>query len=506
MAALALLTAACTNDDSELTAPQPAQGGGIPFEATISVDNGAATRALAESGNDLVATWAVGEKVALIHNGVSDEMEVASISGGVATISGTMTGSPANGDAVTVIYPASAVDATTKDVKADLLAAQDGTLTGTGGTSIAEKYDVRKSSGATLRVSGGKASLNGNVSLANQYAIFKLTLKDVAGTADKAATKFIVKDGSNNVLTTVTPGSATNVLYVALPALAAGTYWFDATVGDKPYIAKATVSTATTAGNYYQSTVKMATLGDLMGSDGKFYADGAAATAANTTPIGVIAYLGTDAFTETGTDVGGSTFTGHGLVLCLKNAASGVKWSTETGAYEFGESARVNNADALKRTTDVSGYTNTTTLAAKADAETKYPAAWQAKNYTGLAAPATGTTGWFLPSAQQWVKMQEGLGGLAEGDITWLSWFKNDHSAATAWETAMAKAGAKGTAYDSVTDDYLWYWSSSEYSAGIAVYLYIDATDTGTNYGFFWLLDVKGNSGAYGRVRPVLAF
>lgn len=429
MAALALLTAACTNDDSELTAPQPAQGGGIPFEATISVDNGAATRALAESGNDLVATWAVGEKVALIHNGVSDEMEVASISGGVATISGTMTGSPANGDAVTVIYPASAVDATTKDVKADLLAAQDGTLTGTGGTSIAEKYDVRKSSGATLRVSGGKA-----------------------------------------------------------------------------YIAKATVSTAITAGNYYQSTVKMATLGDLMGSDGKFYADGAAATAANTTPIGVIAYLGTDAFTETGTDVGGSTFTGHGLVLCLKNAASGVKWSTETGAYEFGESARVNNADALKRTTDVSGYTNTTTLAAKADAETKYPAAWQAKNYTGLAAPATGTTGWFLPSAQQWVKMQEGLGGLAEGDITWLSWFKNDHSAATAWETAMAKAGAKGTAYDSVTDDYLWYWSSSEYSAGIAVYLYIDATDTGTNYGFFWLLDVKGNSGAYGRVRPVLAF
>jgi hypothetical protein len=242
-------------------------------------------------------------------------------------------------------------------------------------------------------------------------------------------------------------------------------------------------------------------LGDLYYSDGTW----SSTLVAGKTPIGVIAYLGTDAFTETGTTVGGSTFTGHGLVLCLKNAASGVKWSTETGAYEFGESARVNNADALKRTTDVSGYTNTATLAAMEDAATKYPAAYQAKNYTGLAAPATGTTGWFLPSAQQWVKMQEGLGGLAEGDIKWTSWFDNDNTAATAWETAMAKAGTKGTAYDSVTDDYLWYWSSSEGSADYAVSLGVDATGTGSSYGFFWGYDGKGLS-VNSRVRPILAF
>ena len=243
-------------------------------------------------------------------------------------------------------------------------------------------------------------------------------------------------------------------------------------------------------------------LGDLYYSDGTW----SSTLVAGKTPIGVIAYLGTDEFTETGTTVGGSTFTGHGLVLCLKNAASGVKWSTETGAYEFGESARVNNADALKRKTDVSGYTNTATLAAKAYAATKYPAAYQAKNYTGLAAPATGTTGWFLPSAQQWVKMQEGLGGLAESDITWDDWFNTNHSAATAWETAMAKAGEKGTDYDSVTDDYLWYWSSSEYSAYSAVYLYIDATKTGTDYGFDWSYADKDYSYPLNRVRPVLAF
>ena len=242
-------------------------------------------------------------------------------------------------------------------------------------------------------------------------------------------------------------------------------------------------------------------LGDLYYSDGTW----SSTRVAGKTPIGVIAYLGTDAFTETGTNVGGSTFTGHGLVLCLKNAASGVKWSTETGAYEFGEGARVNSLDALKRTTDVSGYTNTTTLAAKDDAATKYPAAWKAKNYTGLAAPA-GTTGWFLPSAQQWVKMMEGLGGLAEGDIKWLSWFDNDHTAADKWETAMAKAGTKGTAYDSVTDDYLIYWSSSEYSANYAVNLIVNATDTGAFYGFYWCYYYKDSSDSNYRVRPVLAF
>lgn len=243
-------------------------------------------------------------------------------------------------------------------------------------------------------------------------------------------------------------------------------------------------------------------LGDLYYSDGTW----SATLVAGKTPIGVIAYLGTDAFTETGTDVGGSTFTGHGLVLCLKNAASNVKWSTEMDDYEFGESAKVDGVDALKRTTDVSGYTNTTTLAAKDDAATKYPAAYQARNYTGLTAPATGTTGWFLPSAQQWVKMQEGLGGLAEGDIKWRSWFNNDHTAADKWEMAMAKAGTKGTAYDSVTDDYLWYWSSSEYSASIAVSLLVDATGTGTGYGFYWNNDNKDGSNTDDRIRPVLAF
>ena len=190
-------------------------------------------------------------------------------------------------------------------------------------------------------------------------------------------------------------------------------------------------------------------------------------------------------------------------MLCLKNAASGVLWSYEVNDH-LSDDEKVDDLDDLKRMTNVSGYTNTATLTVDAATTAKYPAAAAAKNYTGLAAPA-GTTGWFLPSAQQWVRMMTGLGGLAESDITWLSWFNNDHSAATAWETAMAKAGAKGTAYDSVTDAYLWYWSSSEYYATYAVSLDVDATGTGTG-GFYWGIDRKEDPDANNRVRPVLAF
>jgi hypothetical protein len=65
-----------------------------------------------------------------------------------------------------------------------------------------------------------------------------------------------------------------------------------------------------------------------------------------------------------------------------------------------------------------------------------------------LAAPA-GTTGWFLPSAQQWVKMMTGLGGLKASDINkWYDWFDQSHTAVDNWEAAFKKAGSGN--YDSM--------------------------------------------------------
>ena len=204
IAALLLALAACNKIESENGPVENIVG--IPFSATVSLGDNAATKALAESGSTIVAAWAKGEKVALIHNGVSDEMTVSSVSGGVATITGTITGSPSDGDAVAIIYPSTAADGTTGNVKADLLTTQDGTL-----ATIASAYDVRKGSG-TLAVSSSAASLSGNVSLTNQFAIFKFTL---SGPSIDATHPLVIKDNaSNTTITTVTPASTATSVFV----------------------------------------------------------------------------------------------------------------------------------------------------------------------------------------------------------------------------------------------------------------------------------------------------
>lgn len=103
--------------------------------------------------------------------------------------------------------------------------------------------------------------------------------------------------------------------------------------------------------------------------------------------------------------------------------------------------------------------------------------------------------------------MIEGLGGLSESNITWNFgnyWFNNDNSAATAWENAMEKAGGKGTAYNSMTDVYFFYCSSSEYSTEYAVELVVDAEDN--EHGLRWNYYNKNGKAEKHLVRPVLAF
>lgn len=250
LAALALAFAACSSDDYEMTDQQPAQGEGIPFSATISVGNNAFTRALTESGNTLVATWAVGEKVALVHDNRKDEMTVSEVNDGVATIIGTITGSPSTGDSVTIFYPFTAAPITGNEVST-VLGRQDGTL-----GSIAEKYDVRKGT-ATLKVSGGTATLNGNVSLANQFAIFKFTVRLYDGTTPISTKELVIT--ADGYTYSVFSFPASDVLYVALPAVDGKKVIFDAMANDgkNSTYTCAKLRTTFAAGKFYQSTLKM---------------------------------------------------------------------------------------------------------------------------------------------------------------------------------------------------------------------------------------------------------
>ena len=258
IAVLALAMAACSNDTEQPAAAQAScPGGGIPFSATITT--GSQTRALTEnpSDNTLDAAWATGEKVALVHGETLDEVEVTKNDDGTATITGSLTGSPKQGEAVTVIYPASAVDATTKAVKTDLLSTQDGKL-----ATIATSLDLRQSDGATLTVGADHASLNGTVTLSNQLAIVKFSLS--YGSNPLAAKTFVIKDGDGKTLTTVKPSEAASNLYVAMaPPATAATFRLEASDGTFLYIYEKSGVTLT-AGKYYQSPVTLDVVEETM--------------------------------------------------------------------------------------------------------------------------------------------------------------------------------------------------------------------------------------------------
>ena len=465
IAAMALAMGACSNNDFGIDQqPAVANGKGIPFTATISMDN-SSTRALTEDGTNITATWAENEKVALIHNDVVDKVTVASVTGGVATITGSITGSPTNGDVVTVVYPYSAVDATSKDVKADVLAAQNGTLTGTN--SIAENYDVRKGTG-TLKVDG-TATLNGNVSLTNQNAIFKLTLRDIDDAADVSATSVIISDQSGTV-TTVTPASGYDkVMYVALPTTATTLKFLVTGSDSKKYFNMASGLSLST--KYYQSTIKLATVGDVILSTGK------CAKAGTSGAVAMIAYLG---------DGDDNTTYNSGLAIALADESSSFcAWAGTS------ESAGVSTSTTMTaHKAYLNGIADTQTLITKyGDGYAASKAA--AYSVAGFTPGDCGCSGWFLPSSGQWLKFFEAAGVNVAGWTDWdwapggtADWTKVNYLMNTAASGSSVKAD--------------WYWSSSEHDDGYAVYVGFYSG------GVYLTYENKGN--AYCYVRSFLAF
>ena len=456
MAAVAFMMVACSSEDTALD-NTPIAGQKVHFTATIAAPGSDAltrtTYTEITSGTDagkIKVAWEQGDEIALIHNGKKDVVTVQTLNAdGSANISGDITVGT-DGEAVTIVYPAASVNAPTSGAEpvedatyATKWNSQDGTL-----TYIQDNLDFCRAT-STLKVSGTKATLNDNISMGSTIAIFKFTIQDLGGTA-KDATEFKVSDASGNVITTVTPGSATGTLYVALPVLAVGTYWFKATVGGNPYIAKATVATATTAGNYYQTTVKMATVGNIIGADGKFYANKAAVDAAGKTGAAMIVYLGSDGETN-------ATYN-HGLAIALTDASTYAKWGTENADAGLTKYTHWCHDDD-DASTDMAGIANTAALITLYSGNADYEAANAVSGYSvaGFTPGNHGFSGWFLPSAGQWYKFLTGMCGLA-----WTG----------GWATGTAsdnfnKVNAKFIAAGYDTNDAKfesgdWYWSSSD--------------------------------------------
>ena len=251
-AALALMMTACSNDYNE-AALQPGAGHEITVTATIDAGGSALTRAVAESETTITSSLTADEQIAVLFSdgttNLSRTATVKSVADGTATIEFTIPSSLANNTACTLVYPATAAKADNTDVKtyAELFATQTGVLS--------DDLDVRRGT-ATILNDGFTASLSDATKLAAQNAIVKFSLS--YGSDAIATTQFQVKDGSDNVLTTVTPTATDGAsdLYVAMAPASDADFHFEASEGDFDYTYEKTGVTLA-AGTYYQSPITM---------------------------------------------------------------------------------------------------------------------------------------------------------------------------------------------------------------------------------------------------------
>ena len=267
-AALALMMAACSSEDTAQSNYPAQQGQKVPFSATIAAPgSGAGTRTeytevtTGDAAGTINVAWKAKDEIALIHNGTKDVVTVETVNeDGSATITGDITVGT-DGEAVEVCYPAAAWE-WNDEVKgamknADYIAktvAQDGTL-----KYIQDNLDVRMGAGK-LKVDGKKATLSANVKLDSQIAIWKLTLQDDAETpAALKATQVIVKvdEPTATIARTTTLSTPTSTVYLAMDMINEENLTIEATVGEDTYSYTNEV-TSLERGKYYQRTVTMA--------------------------------------------------------------------------------------------------------------------------------------------------------------------------------------------------------------------------------------------------------
>ena len=331
LAALALMTAACSSDEN--TQPQSAPSGKtLPFRAVITA-GAPVTRGLTEGDKTISAAWVKDEEVALVYGTSYDIMTVESVDdNGVATITGTVSGSPQDGDDVVVVYcgTGTTLETLEQDIKgaaddeavfavvtgSDLFKSQSGTFAG-----INSALDLRISSGAKFAVSNGSATLSETTKLTERFAIWKLGLTD--GTDDISADELTVEYGTSSI--TAKPSEAASTIYLAVEPISEIDFGFTAKVSEDEYTYSAEKVTLA-AGKFYTSNLTMTEVNNkylVYDSSGQATAtdipSGATIWTGTVTPGEVAS--GTYVVDGTATCAGDLTLKGD-VVLILKDGAS----------------------------------------------------------------------------------------------------------------------------------------------------------------------------------------
>lgn len=251
MAALLVVGAiimSCSTSDDMPGEDQP-KSQTVTVTTTISLDNGA-TRALDASGHK---TFEAGDKIAVIYKNTSGNtvkatsvpIAAANITSGNKTATFTVTLENPKAGSVDYVYPAAMAN---DDGTMASIDSQDGTL-----ATIQSKYDYARGSG-TMTVSGTNATLPSNVSLVNQLAICKFTIKNSGGTdITSSINNLTISDGTNNYA--VTPSSLSNI-YVAMKPVDSKTITINATAGGNSY-SKTVTGQTLNASKFYPINVTM---------------------------------------------------------------------------------------------------------------------------------------------------------------------------------------------------------------------------------------------------------
>ena len=310
MAALLIASAAftaCSNEDDAVIGEQPAATQ-TPQVYTLTLQaanaTGAQHRALEIDGTKLVAKWEAGDELKVINNAsmppfLDGPLTASNVSadGQTCTFSGTLTGTIAVDNHLTLLYHIPATGT------------QDGTL------ESAAAHDQAQANVTVASVDGGNITIKESEATFNTTtAVLKLTLKDGSANALNATSLNMTVDGVN--IFTASPTAATytangdGVLYFAVPRqMEAADHiageksggnltdellntWmtnlntydvtFTATVGSDTYTATKT-GYKLAAGKYYATELTMSkpavgkaltesTVGMIVGSDGKAYA------------------------------------------------------------------------------------------------------------------------------------------------------------------------------------------------------------------------------------------
>ena len=278
MAALALVGAmmtGCSSDDNTTAELQPASNV-VTLTTTVSLDDGAATRALDIDFTNQKATktFAEGDQIAVIYKdqvgytrkAVSTALTAGDITneGKSATFTVTLAPDPAANSKVRYIYPAAmartsldsdaGVDRDDQTIDFTHLAMQDGTLASLGSSIDLSTFDGNLTS---------EAKLPATASMTNRLAILALTLKDDKGTVETSddvditntITGLTFFDGFHDTYA-VSRSAAAGPIYIAIKATSNDAPKVSATDGSKLYT-KSLGDKTYSANNFYNISWRM---------------------------------------------------------------------------------------------------------------------------------------------------------------------------------------------------------------------------------------------------------